>query len=107
MDETVLLTGAGGRVGEAVLQGLSAEYDWKLLFHSPPDEEPDHEYRIGDVVNEDDVAAAVAGVKAIIHLAGDPRPEAPWGSVLSTNIDGTQKMYEAAVEEGVEKFVYA
>ncbi|PSP83953.1 NAD(P)-dependent oxidoreductase, partial [Halobacteriales archaeon QH_8_68_33] len=107
MDETVLLTGAGGRVGEAVLQGLSAEYDWKLLFHSPPDEEPDHEYLVGDVINDEDVAAAVEGVEAVIHLAGDPRPEAPWGSVLSTNIDGTQKMYEAAVAEGVEKFVYA
>jgi len=107
MDETVLLTGAGGYVGEAVLGGLSEEYDWKLLFHSPPDEEPDHPYLVGDVVNDEDVAEAVSGVGAIIHLAGDPRPEAPWKSVLSTNVDGTQKMYEAAVEEGVEKFVYA
>jgi NAD+ dependent glucose-6-phosphate dehydrogenase len=27
--------------------------------------------------------------------------------VLSNNIDGTQKIYEAAVEAGVEKFIYA
>ena len=107
MEGTVLLTGAGGRVGEAVLEGLADEYDWRLLYHSPPDEEPDHPCLIGDVVNEDEVAEAVAGVDAVVHLAGDPRPEAPWESVLDVNIDGTQKMYEAAVDEGVGKFVYA
>mgnify|MGYP000678182643 FL=1 len=107
MDDPVLLTGAGGRVGEAILQGLGDEYEWKLLFHNPPEEEPDHEYLVGDVVDEEAVAEAMAGVGAVIHLAGDPRPNAPWDSVLSTNIDGTQKMYEAAVDEGVEKFVFA
>jgi NAD+ dependent glucose-6-phosphate dehydrogenase len=102
-----LLTGAGGRVGEAILQGLGEQYDWRLLYHNPPGEEPDHEYLVGDVIDEDVVREAVDGVGAIIHLAGDPRPSAPWKSVLSNNIDGTQKMYEAAVEAGVERFVYA
>jgi NAD+ dependent glucose-6-phosphate dehydrogenase len=107
MDDPVLLTGAGGAVGEAILEGLSDEYYWKLMFHNPPAEEPNHEYLIGDVDNREDVREAVAGVGAVIHLAGDPRPEAPWDSVLSNNIDGTQKIYEAAVAEGVEKFVFA
>jgi NAD+ dependent glucose-6-phosphate dehydrogenase len=107
MDGTVLLTGAGGRVGEAVLRGLGGEYDWRLLYHNPPSEAPDHEYLIGDVGDADDVRAAVAGVDAVVHLAGDPRPEAPWDSVLSTNIDGTQKLYEAAVDEDVDTFVFA
>ena len=107
MDEPVLLTGAGGAVGEAILGGTGDRYDWRLLFHSPPAESPDHEYLVGDVVDEETVREAVAGVDAVIHLAGDPRPSAPWKSVLSNNIDGTQKMYEAAVEAGVDRFVYA
>ena len=107
MDEQVLLTGAGGRVGEAVLRELGDEYDWRLLFHNPPDKEPDHEYRIGDVDDGDDVAKAVEGVGAVVHLAGDPRPSAPWDSVMRHNIDGTHNVYEAAVDEGVETFVYA
>ncbi|GAB3039655.1 NAD-dependent glucose-6-phosphate dehydrogenase Azf [Natronobiforma cellulositropha] len=107
MVDPVLLTGAGGSVGEAILSGLSDSYEWKLLFHSPPREEPEHEYLVGDVIDDDDVAEAVSGVNSIIHLAGDPRPEAPWRSVLTNNIDGTQKLYEAAIEEGVEKFVFA
>ena len=107
MDDPVLLTGAGGAVGAAILEGLEDAYEWKLMFHSPPAEEPDHEYLVGDVSSEGDVAAAMDGVGAVIHLAGDPRPEAPWDSVLENNIDGTQKMFEAAVDEGVEKFVFA
>jgi NAD+ dependent glucose-6-phosphate dehydrogenase len=107
MDETVLLTGAGGGVGEAIRQGIGDAYDWKLMFHSPPIEEPDHPYVVGDVINEDDVAEAIAGCSAVVHLAGDPRKTAPWDSVLSNNIDGTQKMYEAAIAEGVERFVFA
>ncbi|AWB26342.1 NAD-dependent glucose-6-phosphate dehydrogenase Azf [Halococcoides cellulosivorans] len=107
MDEPVLLTGAGGRVAEAILEGLADDYEWKLLLHSPPTEEPDHEFIVGDVTDESTVREAVAGVEAIIHLAGDPRPEASWESVLTNNIDGTQKMYEAAVAAGVDRFVYA
>ncbi|MFB6152102.1 MAG: NAD-dependent glucose-6-phosphate dehydrogenase Azf [Haloarculaceae archaeon] len=107
MDDPVLLTGAGGRVGEAILEGIGDEYEWKLLFHNPPDEEPEHEYLVGDVDDEGDAAAAVDGVEAVVHLAGDPRPDAPWDSVLRNNIDGTQTLYEAAVDEGVEKFVFA
>ena len=107
MDEPVLLTGAGGHVGRAVLEGLGDAYDWRLLYHNPPAEEPDHPYWTGEVEDPADVAPAAEGVGAIIHLAGDPRPSAPWDSVLANNIDGTHTIYEVAVEEGVEKVVYA
>jgi NAD+ dependent glucose-6-phosphate dehydrogenase len=107
MDEPVLLTGAGGHVGEVILWGLGDRYDWRLMFHSPPDEEPDHPSVTGEVQNYDDVAAAAEGVEAIVHLAGDPRPSAPWRSVLTNNIDGTHTVYEVAVDEGVDRVVYA
>ncbi|MFB6138664.1 MAG: NAD-dependent glucose-6-phosphate dehydrogenase Azf [Halobacteriaceae archaeon] len=107
MDAPVLLTGAGGRVGQAILDGIGDRYDWRLLFHSAPGEEPDHPYAVGDVVDEAAMREAVEGVGAVIHLAGDPRPEAPWESVLDNNIHGTRTVLEAAVDAGVEKFVYA
>ncbi|MFB6135378.1 MAG: NAD-dependent glucose-6-phosphate dehydrogenase Azf [Halobacteriaceae archaeon] len=107
MDDPVLLTGAGGRVGRAILDGLADEYDWRLLYHSAPTEEPDLPYLVGDVVDEDLMAEAVDGVGAVVHLAGDPRPEAPWDSVLENNIHGTRVLLEAAAEAGVGKFVYA
>jgi NAD+ dependent glucose-6-phosphate dehydrogenase len=107
MDQTVLLTGAGGRVGGAVLEGLRESYEWRLLYHNPPSEEPEETYLVGDVVDETLMAEACEGVDAVVHLAGDPRPEAPWSSVLENNIHGTKVILEAAVEAGVERFVFA
>ncbi|MFB6228527.1 MAG: NAD-dependent glucose-6-phosphate dehydrogenase Azf [Halobacteriales archaeon] len=107
MDEPVLLTGAGGQIGRAILEGIGEEYDWRLLFHSAPEEEPGHPYLIGEIQDEDDMREAVEGVDAVVHLAGDPRPNAPWRSVLENNIDGTQVLLEAAVDAGVSRFVFA
>ena len=107
MDEPVLLTGAGGYVGEAILDGIGDAYEWRLLFHNPPPEEPDHEYLIGDVTDEEEMAEAVEGTGAVIHLAGDPRRDAGWDSVLRNNVDGTKNVYQAAVDAGVGKFAFA
>jgi NAD+ dependent glucose-6-phosphate dehydrogenase len=107
MDEPVLLTGAGGHVGRTVLEGLGPKYNWRLMYHSQPAEEPDYPYVTGEVQDPEDVRPAMRGVGAVIHLAGDPRPEAPWDSVLENNIDGTHTIYELAVEEGVDRVVFA
>jgi NAD+ dependent glucose-6-phosphate dehydrogenase len=113
MDEPVLLTGAGGRVGRAILGGLGDRYDWRLLDREPvpardrPDGIPDEHVYAADVTDRDALRAAVADVGAVIHLAGDPRPEAPWGSVLRNNIDGTQAVFEAAADAAVERVAFA
>jgi NAD+ dependent glucose-6-phosphate dehydrogenase len=107
MDEPVLLTGASGRVGQAILGGIGDAYDWRLLDREPPTGDPDHEFVVADVTDEAAVREAVDGVGAVVHLAGDPRPQAPWDSVLRNNIDGTQTILEAAVDAGVDRFVFA
>jgi NAD+ dependent glucose-6-phosphate dehydrogenase len=107
MDDPVLLTGAAGRVGQAILAGIGDEYEFRLLDREPPAEEPDHEFVVADITDESAVREAMAGIGAVIHLAGDPRPDAPWDSVLHNNIDGTQTIFEAAVDAGVEKVAVA
>ena len=113
MDEPVLLTGAGGRVGQAILRGIGDDYEWRLLDREPlpaakvPDGVTDADRYVADITDERAVREAMAGVGAVIHLAGDPRKTAPWDSVLRNNIDGTQVVMRAAVDEGVDKFAFA
>ncbi|MES3516242.1 MAG: NAD-dependent glucose-6-phosphate dehydrogenase Azf [Natronomonas sp.] len=107
MDDTVLLTGAGGQVGGAILDGIGDAYDWRLLFHNPPPTEPDHPYLIGELTDEELMREATDGVSAVVHLAGDPRKNAPWSSVLENNIHGTKVLYDAAMEAGAERLVFA
>ncbi|MFC6990211.1 NAD-dependent glucose-6-phosphate dehydrogenase Azf [Haloplanus sp. GCM10025708] len=113
MDDPVLLTGAGGRVGQAILSGLATDHDWRLLDREPlpaesvPDGVDREDVYVADVTDAEAVREAMADVGVVVHLAGDPRPEAPWDSVLRNNIDGTQVVLDAAVEAGVEKFVFA
>jgi len=113
MARSVLLTGAGGRVGQAILRDLGEAHDWRLLDREPlprgklPDGMDNSDVYVADITDKQAVTEAVRGVEVIIHLAGDPRTNAPWNSVLRNNIDGTQTVLEVAVEEGVEKVAFA
>lgn len=107
MDGPVLLTGSEGRVGQAILDGLADRYEWRLLDREPPEAEPPGEFIVGDIADRETVVTAMEGVSAVIHLAGDPRPEAPWDSVLKNNIDGTYAVFRAAVDAGVERVAFA
>ncbi len=113
MDEPVLLTGAGGRVGQAILRGIGDEYDWRLLDREPipspkvPDGVTDADIHVADITDDRSVREAMSDVSAVIHLAGDPRKTAPWDSVIRNNIDGTQVVMRAAAEAGIEKLAFA
>ena len=109
MDDPVLLTGARGHVGTALLDYAGDAYEWRLLDRDPPADDRDYpgEFVVADVTDEDAVRDAMRGCGAVVHLAGDPRKTAPWSSVLSNNIDGTHTVLQAAVDEGVEKVAFA
>lgn len=107
MDEPVLLTGAFGQVGTAILDRLGEKYTWRLLDSRPPTDPVPHDTIIGDITDPEIVEDAVDGVSAVIHLAGDPRTTASWNSVLSNNIDGTYHVFDKAVDEGVERIAFA
>ena len=107
MDEPVLLTGAAGRVGTAIRDGIGDAQDFRLLDREPPTEPTDHEFFVGDITDRETLAEAMADVSVVVHLAGDPRTDAPWESVLRNNIDGTRTVFEVAVEQGVQKVVFA
>jgi uronate dehydrogenase len=101
----ILVTGAAGRVGAVLRRGLPA-LGWRLrpLDLAPMPAEPDAVQ--ADVLDPAALAAAMKGVAAVVHLAGLPR-EASWGATLTTNIDATYQVFEAARLAGVRRIVYA
>jgi len=107
MDAPVLLTGYMGQVGQAILSRQAESYDWHLLDREPPVGDQPGRTFVGDVTDGTAVRDAMAGCGTVVHLAGDPRPSAPWDAVLENNIDGTHTVLQAAVDLGVEKFAFA
>ncbi|MFP4590998.1 MAG: NAD-dependent epimerase/dehydratase family protein, partial [Halobacteriales archaeon] len=103
----VLLTGASGHVGEAILGGLAGAYQWRLLDLEHPGPEAPGEVFVGSITDEALVREAVDGVDAVVHLAGDPRRDAGWESVLENNIHGTYTVFKAAADAGVERIAFA
>jgi len=103
----ILITGAAGHIGSSLTKSLADRYRLRLLFHRPPEVEPEHEYAIADVADFDALAPAMVDVDAVVHLAGSPQVTSPWESVRQNNIAGTYNVYETARLAGVRKVVFA
>lgn len=102
---SVLVTGSAGTIGSALLQRLPA-HGWDVVgFDRNPAHGSAHTV-VGDITRAGDLDAAMAGVTAIVHLAGQPT-EAPWEVIREANIEGTVQLFEAARRAAVGRVVYA
>jgi uronate dehydrogenase len=106
---TVLVTGAAGRIGTALLERLPGlgwtvrGFDRVPVPGGVPDEVGSV---VGDIGSPEDLDAALPGVTAVVHLAGIPT-EAPWPQLREANVDGLVQVFEAARRAGVGRVVYA
>ena len=116
----VLITGVYGLIAGAVyekLNQLSEEYEVYGLARrrhaserAPQDRDllvPPERLIIADLADLAQVKKAMQGMDIVIQLAADPRPDASWESLLASNIVGVRNVFEAAVEAGVKRLVYA
>ncbi len=103
---TVLLTGAAGRVAQQLLPGL-ADRPLRLLDRRMPDETHGGEVLLGELTDRETLARAVDGVDVVVHLAGEPNPDADWAELEAPNVDGFVALLGAAHEHGVRRVVYA
>ena len=111
---TVLLTGSQGRIGRSLARSLPA-LGWQLRHFDrrpadPPSDNPAgssaDEQLVGELTDPDALDAAMAGVEAVVHLAGQPT-EAGWPVIRESNIEGCYQLFEAARRAGVRRVVYA
>lgn len=104
----VLITGAGGRIGSHLATALQDRYSLRLQYNrTMPDTPPVTDWVQADIANYDEIAPAMEGIDAVIHMAGEPSPYASWDDIHSANIIGTRNVYEAARVAGVRKVVLA
>lgn len=104
----VLITGAAGIVGGFLRRGLPAA-GWQLRLldlAEIPDPATGEQVLVGDIRDEDLLAAAVQGVDAVVHLAGISG-EADFDRIRDVNIDGTYRVFDACRRAGPRRIVYA
>lgn len=97
----ILLTGAAGTIGSALLAGLPP-LGWDVRGF---DRLPLPGGVAGDL-NGPELDDAVTGVESIVHFAGVPT-EAPWPELSEANVDGVVAVFEAARRHGVGRVVLA
>lgn len=104
----ILITGAAGRLGRHLRAGLAPLAKHLRLADRVPLGEagPNEELLTFELDDMQAVMAAAKGVDAIVHFGGAPL-EAPWETILASNIRGSYNIYEAARKHGVKRVVYA
>jgi nucleoside-diphosphate-sugar epimerase len=105
--ERLLITGSSGVIGSVLRKGLSGDFDIYGVDLKPAP----HDRSFGaDTSRFDQVMEAFRWadpVRLIVHLAGDPRVDAEWETVLTGHIIGTRNVYEAARQSGAGRIVLA
>jgi dihydroflavonol-4-reductase len=112
LGSAVLVTGATGTVGHPIAERLAAEgHRVRALVRSTEKARPILPVGVeaieGDVTDAASVRRAIAGCEVVYHTAGLPEQWLPDSDDFArVNLGGTRNMVDAALEAGVERFVY-
>ncbi len=111
-DDTVLVTGASGFVGSAVLRSLGGQgLRLRALVRATSPRTNlaglDCEIVEGDMRDRASMAAALSDVRYLFHVAADYRlwarnPE----DIVTANLEGADAVMHAALDAGVDRIVY-
>ena len=110
-----MVTGATGFVGRALVPALiKAGHEVSAVVRqipAPPFAGDITVHKIADIGSEVDWTEILRGVEAIVHLAGrahvmTERAADPQAEFNRINAAGTERLAQAAADEGVKRFVY-
>lgn len=117
----VLITGGLGHIGSKLIRSLADNRGvhaitildnlltqrYASLFDLP--KEIDYTFIEGDILDPNDVAKAMQGVDAVVHLAAITNAEGSFDiseKVQSVNHDGTKNIVQVCIQHGVRSLVF-
>ncbi|MEK6846227.1 MAG: NAD-dependent epimerase/dehydratase, partial [Nanoarchaeota archaeon] len=117
----ILITGALGHIGSKLIRDYAARGDveeirildnlstqrYCSLFNLP--ESVKYTFIEGDILKDEELAKAMAGIDVVIHLAAitdAPSTINNREATFQTNLEGTEKVLKAAARAGVKKFLF-
>ena len=106
----ILLTGATGNVGTALLRRLTARGDRvRCLVRDPRRLGPERvrvQIALGDLADPSSFRNALRGVDTVVHLAAAIRDQPPRGSIEELNAVATLRLLRSAEKLGARRFVF-
>ncbi len=107
-----IVFGGSGFLGSHVADALSDSGDEVTVFdrQTSPHLRPDQKMQVGDILDPEQVRAALKGQEAVYHFAGladlDTASTLPMETVMQ-NIVGTLNLLDAAIAAKIHRFVFA
>ena len=106
----VLVTGAAGRIGSYFARNSQGKYDLRLMVQKPGDEKDIKdlgEIVTGDLTDLPALKGLCAGIDTVVHMAGNPNPNATWSELLEPNFIGVYNIMTAAKSAGCRRVIFA
>lgn len=108
MAAPVLITGPGGRVGTGLRRCWGDRYPLRLFDRQELVPLGAHEEMVrGDITDAGALSAALAGCRAIVHLAATADEADFVKELVPNNVVGLHHAFEAARIQGVRRFIFA
>lgn len=106
MKRKLLLTGASGRIGNVIYQGLKADGRYDITGADIQADEDEGILQL-DITDEARLTELTKDVDTVLHFAWIKDEEDFLGKVLPGNVAGAYKLYEAAAANGVSRIIFA
>jgi nucleoside-diphosphate-sugar epimerase len=101
-----MVTGSAGRIATLLIPRIRDRFELVLVDRVPAGQAVP-QYRRVDICDTEALAAAMRGVEAVIHLAGQAATAASWDDLYRPNVEGVVSVFQAAHTAGVSKVIFA
>jgi UDP-glucose 4-epimerase len=103
----VLVTGASGFVGSALVSALAAEgVGVRAAYRARPQMRAEDSIAVGDLSGATDWSRALEGVTHVVHCAGPAHRRTDEGACRREIVEATEALAAQAEAAGVSRFVY-